>query len=953
MFPAVARFLVGRSITCLRRKPARVRKYFTGVLCSTMSALAATASAATAGALENLPEPAAAVVQLSPFEIKETISEQWQAATTLLGNRTAQDLLRIPVTVDILTKDFMADIGVFNLEDAAAFVSGVTSVPRIEAKSDNDRLTFRGLTTGGSGNVFAPLSSRNFFPWMVPSDTYNVERFDFGKGSNSLLFGDSSPGGQVTVTTKRARFVNSNEVLAFAESLGSYRFQLDLNRRINAQLAVRINAVNRSDRSYIEGSYQRYRAVDLAVTYRPLANTMLQVEAERGQYQRRRADNYAAIRDIAAPGRAFATNNRWVYTSDGEIIHRTSTTPATIDRTGTSGNVLSLLEGQSVGVLMPNGSRKIFRGLERTFNLRGVGDYLDRPYNVVTVMLEQHVGKLSLQLSYNQQFQHQDRNDVAFGAGVTSAPVIDVDGSGRPYIDMPGNIATYKIFGNTLKSGRVSAAYPFAVNRWMKQSAVLTATRSRDYAVNRRFGLANTAEPGLAANNLLQFRAYLDDPSLLSNGGWNRFLLDNLPRSATFQPSLFESYLKTGPFIDIRYTRNYTASLSGDYFGGRLNSIVGLSYNQLSRKNPVDAAYETDARGFVTFFKTPEEAPQMYRYDPQYTLAAKSSLAGLSFTLVKNASLAANLYGVFSQSFNFQSQLIFTGQDLGPSQGRTFEVGLKGDWLRERIFFTMAAFQIERKNMGYAWTPDTLSATQLEELFNPNTLSASDPAYFRTATGLGNERRTVGSQEKSQGVEITLIGRRKSGWQPRLTFSKSKVQAVRDFSDFKSLVDAAVARTRVAQALNGNLAQAENASYLANAQAIIASNTATAVVTGRRSAPYTGSFVLDYAFPGVVNLRLGLTGVWTPDYNLAILNGLVIGGGASCPVGLYLVHERKIFRQRTQFRLGVNRLYDLAQGQSDFYKTGANSLDSQTGKPNYIYRYTDPLTSTFSATITF
>jgi hypothetical protein len=105
-----------------------------------------------------------------------------------------------------------------------------------------------------------------------------------------------------------------------------------------------------------------------------------------------------------------------------------------------------------------------------------------------------------------------DRNDVAFGAGVTTAPVIDVDGAGRPYIDMPGNIATYKVFGNTLKAGRLSAAYPFAFGRVMKQYLVLTATRSRDYAVNRRFGLANTAEPGLAANNLLQFRAYLDDP---------------------------------------------------------------------------------------------------------------------------------------------------------------------------------------------------------------------------------------------------------------------------------------------------------------------------------------------------------------------------------------------------------------------------------------------------------
>ncbi len=893
------------------------------------------------------------VVELSPFEISESVDDKWNATSTLLGNRTGQELVKVPVTVDVLTRDFMNDIGVFNLEDAAAFVSGVTSVPRIEAKSDNDRLTFRGLTSGGSGNVFSPLSSRNFFPWMVPSDTYNVERFDFGKGSNSLMFGDSAPGGQATTTTKRARFINSNEGLALYDSFGSYRLQFDLNRKINRQFALRLNVVNRSEKSYVEGNYQRFRAADLAVTYRPFANTVVSLEAERGQFQRRRADNYAAIRDVAAPGRSFATNNRWVYTSDGEIIHRTSTNPAAIDRTGTGGNVLSLLEGQTVAVRMPNGTQKLFHGLDRTFNLRGFGDYLDRPYNVVTVMVEQNLGKLSLQLSYNQQFQHQDRNDVAFGAGVTTAPVIDVDGTGRPYIDMPGNIATYKVFGNTLKAGRLSAAYPFEFGSWMTQHLVVTATRSRDYAVNRRFGLANTAEPGPAANNLLQFRAYLDDPGALSNGGWNRFLLSNLPHTPTFEPTVFESYLQTGPFIDVRYTRNYTASTSGAYFGGRLNSLVGISYNQLSRKNPVDAAYATDARGFVTFFKTPEEAPAMYRYDPKYTLTAKSWLAGLTYALLKTENVSVNLYGIYSQSFNFQSQLTFTGRDLGPSQGRTYEAGVKGDLLQGKVFYTVAAYQIERQHMGYAWSPDTVTPSQFEDLFNPNKLLPSDPAYFHVETGLGNERRTVDSQEKSAGAELTLIGKRLHGLQVRLTFSKTKVEATRDFSDFQRLLEAALARTAAANAPGGDRTQAENATYLTNAQDILAANTNITVVTGRRSAPYTGSFVLDYQFTRPAGLRLGLTGVWTPDYNLAIFNTTVFRGGASCPLGLYVIYDQRIFRQRTSLRLGLNRVYDLAQGNSDYYKTGANSLSTVTGNPSYIYRYTEPITATLSATVKF
>jgi len=883
------------------------------------------------------------VIELSPFEIKEGSDDKWSASNTLLGNRTNQELVKVPVTVDVLTKDFMSDIGVFNMEDASAFVAGLTVSPRLESRNDNGRITFRGLS--GSANT-----SRNFFQWQVPSDTYNVERFDIGKGSNSLMFGDSTPGGQITTTTKRARFINANEGLALYDNQGSYRFQLDINRRITRQLALRINGVNRLDNSYVDGSYQRFRAIDLAVTYRPFKNTTISLDAERGQYQRRRADNTAAIRDVAAAGRSFATNNRWYYTSDGEIIQRTSTTPDAIDRTGTSGNIISLLEGQTVGVRLPNGTQKLFQGFSRSFNIIGFGDYLDRPYNVVTAVLDQSIGKLSIQASYNQQIQHQDRNDSSFGG---ASPVVEVDGTGRPYLDMSGSLTVYKIFANTFKAGRVSASYPFQFGNWMKQDIVITATRSKDYASNRRFGLANTAASGLVANNGIQFRAYLDNPDALSNGGWNRFTFDRLPRTPTFEPTMIESYVNNAPFIDVRYTRNFTASLSGEYFGGRLNSLFGVSNNRITRKIPSASTYNTDARGFITFYSTPEKSPRSFEYDPGFSLSATSWLYALTYSLIKKDNLSANLYGIYSQSFNWQSQLTFYGKNLGPITGRTNEVGLKGDLFRSRLAYTVAAFEIERENAAYLWTPSTLSATQLEDLFNPNNLLPSDPSFFRVATGLNNEARTVNSNEKSKGVDITFTAARFFGLQSRVTFSKTQVEATRDFSQFKTLLDAAITRTNAANAPGGDITQAENATFITNAKDILVSNTNITVVTGRRSAPYTGSFVLDYALNNPAGLRLGLSGVWTPNFNVAILNAVTYREGAQFPLNAYVIYDCKVFGQRTTFRLGVNRLYDLVQGESKYYKTGGSSLNTTTGKPNYVYRYTEPLIATFSATVKF
>jgi hypothetical protein len=931
-------------------RPAPILIFFAGLLSSAPAFAQATtglpsAAAQSSGATRTFSSLGDDILELSPFTVKDSLEEGWNASSTLLGNRINQDLVKVPVTVDVLTKDFLNDVGVFNMDDAAAFVSGVTVVPRMEARNDDGRMTFRGLT--GSADT-----SRNFFKWSVPSDTYNVERFDFGKGSNSMMFGDSTPGGQVTTTTKRARFANSGELLLFRDSRDSYRAQLDFNRKITSKFAVRLNVVNRTDNSYVRGSFQTFRAGDIAFAYRPFAHTLISVEAERGQYIRRRADNTAAILPVAAAGRGFSTNNRWYVTSDGEVIQRPSAAVPTIDTTGGSGSAVSLLEGQTAAVRLPDGSTKLFKGFSRSFNILGIGDYFDRPFNVVTAMIEQKIGRLSLQASYNQQFQHQDRNDNSFG-GSASPPVMSVDGRGRPYLDLVGNLTQWKVFGNVFKAGRLSAAYPFEFGRWMRQNLVATMTSSRDYGFGRRFGWANVAAPGLAANNAVQLRAYLDDPAALEAGGWSRFLFPNLPRSDTFQPELVESYLNTGPFIDVRYTRNYTASLSGEYFNRRLTSLLGVSRNRISRKIPIAAAYATDARGRVTFYGTPETDPAYFGYDPRFSLGANSMIGGLTYALIRGERANANVYTVYSQSFNWQGGVMFTGRELGAITGTTREAGLKGDLFGGKLSYTASVYRIERQNAGYAWTPDTLNQAQLEDLFNPNDILPADPRYFRVATGLVNERRTVNSQEQSRGFELTLVGQRIAGLQTRLTFSRTQVAAARDFTEFQTLLDAAIARTNAANAPGGDRTLAENATFISNAKDIVAANTNITVVTGRRSAPYTASAALDYQFSRPLSLRLGLTAVWTPAFNFAILNGTIYRGGAACPVGLYALHDRKIFGRFVSFRLGANRVYDLVQGSSGYYKTGANSLNATTGKPNYIYRYTDPMLTSLSATVRF
>ena len=43
---------------------------------------------------------------------------------------------------------------------------------------------------------------------------------------------------------------------------------------------------------------------------------------------------------------------------------------------------------------------------------------------------------------------------------------------------------------------------------------------------------------------------------------------------------------------------------------------------------------------------------------------------------------------------------------------------------------------------------------------------------------------------------------------------------------------------------------------------------------------------------------------------------------------------------------------DLMQGNSSYYKSGANTVTA-SGQPNYIYRYTEPVTTNLSVTARF
>ena len=82
--------------------------------------------------------------------------------------------------------------------------------------------------------------------------------------------GDGVLGGVVNTTTKRARFGDAIASLSVrADSEGSLRGSVDVNRQLGPAAAVRVNLLRTDERNWIQTYYNNREGAHLALTFRP------------------------------------------------------------------------------------------------------------------------------------------------------------------------------------------------------------------------------------------------------------------------------------------------------------------------------------------------------------------------------------------------------------------------------------------------------------------------------------------------------------------------------------------------------------------------------------------------------------------------------------------------------------------------------------------------------------
>jgi outer membrane receptor protein involved in Fe transport len=135
------------------------------------------------------------VVELSPFVVKQETKDGYQAQQTVVGSRTAKNILDIPANISIINAEQIKDLNAVEVSQVLAVgVSGVTRNQTI-----NDDVNIRGFRTASSLRNGVTKSSFKRNPM------FDVERIEVLKGPGALILGNNSfLGGAVNFVSMRA-----------------------------------------------------------------------------------------------------------------------------------------------------------------------------------------------------------------------------------------------------------------------------------------------------------------------------------------------------------------------------------------------------------------------------------------------------------------------------------------------------------------------------------------------------------------------------------------------------------------------------------------------------------------------------------------------------------------------------------------------------------------------------
>ena len=194
--------------------------------------------------------------------------EGYNATHSQIATKTSTALLETSQSVSVVTREQMDDQGSQTVSQAMRYTPGVLTNP-YGATHRYDYVAMRGFNDGSVDNIYLDglksMGDSGTYSTMQV-DPYFLERVDILKGPSSVLYGRSSPGGLVALTSKRPVYEAYHQVQATVGTQGQRGVGFDFSGPVDDDKRIAYRLTGLTDQSDTQFDHNKEKRFALAPT---------------------------------------------------------------------------------------------------------------------------------------------------------------------------------------------------------------------------------------------------------------------------------------------------------------------------------------------------------------------------------------------------------------------------------------------------------------------------------------------------------------------------------------------------------------------------------------------------------------------------------------------------------------------------------------------------------------
>ncbi|MFY9608732.1 MAG: TonB-dependent siderophore receptor [Blastocatellia bacterium] len=170
------------------------------------------------------------------------VGTDYQTVTVNSATKTLTPLRDLPQSITVVTQQQIRDQLMTSLGDVVRYVPGVTAH---QGENNRDQIVIRGVSSSADFFLNGVRDDVQYY-----RDLYNLDRVEFLRGPNAMVFGRGGGGGVINRVSKEAGFAALRELTLQGGSYNNKRVAMDFDQPVDNKVAFRINGVYENSASF-------------------------------------------------------------------------------------------------------------------------------------------------------------------------------------------------------------------------------------------------------------------------------------------------------------------------------------------------------------------------------------------------------------------------------------------------------------------------------------------------------------------------------------------------------------------------------------------------------------------------------------------------------------------------------------------------------------------------------